>query len=277
MGESDLRVWSRAELGMAQPRGRSTNIYPGRGGVVVHWGGPAQRIDSMRSAAVRWRAWQSMHMSPGGLGTQNGAADVAYTLGFWRHNVLAGRGEGVRTGANGTADANTRYLAIVWLGGEGEIPLESDYETATLLVERLRRGGAGLEVKPHSLFRQTSCPGPDWRGWAAQLDGRRSRPTPTPPGPEPEETTMLEHIMANGQEELAAIAEAIDRNATANEVRSTATRALAAVEGAKHAARVREQYGLDPDPHSDGIQGDRIASGLSLADLGSRLREAAGG
>ena len=82
--------------------------------------------------------------------------------------------------------------------------------------------------------------------------------------------------MADGTKELADIAAALARDAQARERQATATRALAAVQAAGHAAKVRAFYQLDADPHSDGIHGDRVASGSrTLADVGDDLRDAA--
>lgn len=125
--------------------------------------------------------------------------------------------------------------------------------------------------------------GPGWR--------RRITAGPTPaPAPEPDPTSWLEDLMAAGEKQLADIAAAITRDAEARERQATAadahakvasetvavTRALAATQVANHIARVRDQYGLDPDAHSDGIWGDRVAAGSrTLADAGEALRAAA--
>jgi len=166
---------SRAELGLRDPRSISRNIDPSRGGVMGHWGGGPQRITTLDAAVGRWQAWQWQHMAPGGLGTQNGAVDVGYNLGFWDKYVFAGRGQGVRSGANGTNDANFRFVSAVWIGGSGETPTDQDKFTFVHIVQMLRDNGAGLEVKPHSLVRPTACPGDDWRrSWHRWMAARIS-------------------------------------------------------------------------------------------------------
>ena len=178
---------SRAELGMLGPKSVSRNVHPDRGGVMPHWGGGPQRVTTLDTAVRRWLAWQRTHMAPGGLGARNGGADIAYNLGFWDRYILAGRGQSVRSGANGTNDANTIYLAVAWIGGEGERPSEQDVATFRHIVKMLREGGAGLAVKPHSFVRPTACPGPDWRGEAAKIDGRpTSTWWPAEPDPQPD-------------------------------------------------------------------------------------------
>lgn len=189
---SEPTFLSREEIGMTRPRSISRNISPSRGGVMGHWGGGPQRVSSIDEAIERWLAWQRMHMAPGGLGTQNGAADIAYNAGFWRGYILAGRGLNTRSGANGTNDANTRFVSFAWIGGEGETPTDEDYATFTYMVKDARDNGAGFQVKPHSSVRPTSCPGNDWRSYMVKLDGvasievpdigsPSSRPTPTEP------------------------------------------------------------------------------------------------
>ena len=182
---------SRAELGMLGPKSISRNVHPDRGGVMPHWGGGPQRVTTLDTAVRRWLRWQQIHMAPGGLGALNGGADIAYNLGFWDRYILAGRGQSVRSGANGTNDANTIYLAVAWIGGQGERPSEQDVATFQHIVRMLREGGAGLAVKPHSFVRPTACPGDDWRGEAAKIDGKptsswgSSEPPPKPEPPEP--------------------------------------------------------------------------------------------
>lgn len=195
---SITKFHSRAELGLRRPKSVSNTISPGRGGVAVHYGGAAQRISSPDEARARWIAWQRYHMDT------RGWVDIAYTAGFddWG-NVYAGRGFGVRTAANGTNDGNNRYYAFTWIGGEGETPSAKALEALNWLIDEARReGGAGLDVRPHSSFKSTACPGQPLRDRARELDGERTlpgadgaAPTPTPsptpaPAPKPSSSTI---------------------------------------------------------------------------------------
>lgn len=189
------KFYSRAELGMRAPRSVSNNVTPQNGGITVHYGGGAQRITSQKQARDRWLAWQRQHMDG------RGWVDVAYTAAFdnWG-NVYAGRGYGVRTAANGTNAGNQNYLAFVWLGGGNEQPSEAALSALNWLIADARRNGnAGNQVKPHSHFRPTACPGNALRARAAELDGKGNLPgtggggdskpndPPTPrPEPDPE-------------------------------------------------------------------------------------------
>lgn len=182
MSSTITKFHSRAEIGMASPRSVSHNITPARGGVGVHYGGAAQRITSALQAKARWLAWQKFHMNG------RGWVDIAYTAGFddWG-NVYAGRGFGARTAANGTNDGNQRYYAFCWIGGEGETPSVKALEALNWLIDEARRdGGAGLDVRPHSSFKSTACPGDPLRGHTELLDGRSVLPSQAPkPATEP--------------------------------------------------------------------------------------------
>ena len=179
--------FTREDLGMARPRSVSHNIEPQRGGCGSHYGGGAQRISSVEQARQRWLAWQRMHMAPGGLGTRGGAADIGYNAGYddWG-NVYPGRGLGVRSGAGGTAAANSYFYHFVWLGGGNEQPTDKALGALHWLVDEARReGGAGLAVKPHSLWRPTGCPGQPLRAYIITLDGAKMLPSIGEPVKEP--------------------------------------------------------------------------------------------
>lgn len=165
---------SRAELRLRKPRSISRNISPDGGGVAVHWGGPRQANGTHPLCERTWRAWQDFHMAPGGLGTRNGAADIAYTAGFCNHGyVLAGRGFGVRTGANGSDLGNGRFYAFAWIGGVGQVANQQALDALDWLVLEARtRHGAGRQVSPHSRFTNSSCPGRQLRNEAAKRHNR---------------------------------------------------------------------------------------------------------
>lgn len=178
---------TRADCGLRAPRSFSSNITPERGGVALHWGGPAQRISSHEGCLAKWRAWQDYHMDG------HRWADLAYTLGACDHGfVLAGRGARRRTAANGTNHGNQNFYAVVWLGGEGEKPTAAAINAIVWAVHELRtHGGAGMRVEPHSLFTGSACPGPDLKALASSLNNRAISLTAppieqtSPPAPAP--------------------------------------------------------------------------------------------
>lgn len=171
---------SRAEAGLRKPRSISHSISPSSGGSALHYGGPAQRIASHSQCAARWRSWQDYHMDT------HGWSDIAYTLGVCQHGyVLAGRGAGVRTAANGTNVGNSTHYAICWIGGEGETPAREALDAFEWAVLELRKTGAGRSVKPHRYFKSTGCPGSPLTNHAAALDGKDISTTePTTPSEE---------------------------------------------------------------------------------------------
>jgi hypothetical protein len=164
---------TRAEAGLRSPRSVSRNVTPERGGVVLHWGGPAPRIDSHADCYKVWRAWQRYHMDT------HRWVDIAYTMGPCQHGyVFAGRGAGVRTAANGTNEANQNRYAVVWIGGKGMRPTLRAVRAALWCVLRLRRRGAGRDVDPHTRFTGSECPGPELTALAHRYDGKRVSDVP---------------------------------------------------------------------------------------------------
>lgn len=178
---------TRAQWGARAPKSVSRNITPGRGGVTLHYGGPAQRLFGDHAQCVaRVRSWQNMHMD------SRGWSDIAYTLLFCNHGfVFAGRGAGVRTAANGTDIGNQNWYAATYLGGEGEIPTDLAIAAGAWCVDNLRRhGGAGTMVNNHSNHKATACAGDPIRERLSRFipsDG----PAPIPgPAPTPGQRTL---------------------------------------------------------------------------------------
>lgn len=124
-------------------------------GVAVHWAGEAQRLGNHTQCVTRWREWQAFHMGA------KKWSDIAYNWGVCDHGyVFVGRGWGIRSAANGTNPANDRYLAVCWMGGEGETPSAHALSAIESLIQDCRRRGAGMDVQPHRHFFNTACPGP---------------------------------------------------------------------------------------------------------------------
>ncbi|MCA1799828.1 MAG: peptidoglycan recognition protein family protein [Actinobacteria bacterium] len=158
---------TRQAAGLRAPRSVSHNISPETGGVAIHYGGLDVPTSSASSAAATWRSWQNYHMN------SHGWVDIAYTMGVdnWGF-VYAGRGQGVRTAANGTNDANNRFYAICWIGGARQKPTRAALSAIAWAVRELREADAGDAVRPHSSFKGTGCPGDDLRGEIVKIDGK---------------------------------------------------------------------------------------------------------
>lgn len=153
-----VRFDSRADCKLRAPTSRSNNIDASRGGVLFHYvgGDPLRLFDaSHESCRSVWRGIQSYHMDKRGL------ADVAYSFAICPHGiVLAGRGFGVRTGANGTNIANYTYYAVVLLAGGDEKPNQKMKDAMAWAVTEARRvGAAGDDIGGHRDVRSTACPG----------------------------------------------------------------------------------------------------------------------
>lgn len=159
---------TRAQCGLKPPRSRSTRVSPGRGGVAVHWGGPGAAPATLDGAIKLWRSWQTMHMA-----APRGWADIAYSVGVTQTgHVLAGRGYGVRTAAQGTNDGNDRYVAVVWIGGEDSTPSQAALDAIEWVVQDFRSQGAGLDVYSHRHFHTTTCAGSKLTAHAGALHRR---------------------------------------------------------------------------------------------------------
>ena len=115
-----------------------------------------------RDCAARVRAIQRYHMEV------KGWLDIAYNHLFCRHGyVFAGRGFGARSAANGTAEANDEYFAVCFLGddsvGRADVTPAARRALRQLIREYRRRYRAAQQVRPHSDFYATACPGDELR------------------------------------------------------------------------------------------------------------------
>ncbi|THA25919.1 peptidoglycan-binding domain-containing protein [Streptomyces sp. RKND-216] len=151
---------TRAQWGARPPRSTSGNITPQNGGVTVHHvGGSKVAASSHSSCAGQVRGHQNHHMDG------NGWSDIAYSHLVCVHGyVFEGRGENVRTAANGTTSGNQNWYAVCGLVGGSS----SNYDSITSglidafhhAITRLRnQGGAAGAVNGHQDHKATACPG----------------------------------------------------------------------------------------------------------------------
>jgi hypothetical protein len=138
-------------------------------GIAVHYSGMNADEERLHAnCAGRVRAIQRYHIE------EQGWLDVAYSHVFCGHGyVFVGRGFGVRSAANGTAEANDRYFAVCFLGddsaGRADVTLEARQALEQLLGEYRRRYPRATEVRPHSDFVATACPGDELRALISRL------------------------------------------------------------------------------------------------------------
>lgn len=175
---------SRAVVGLAPPESRPRIPGPVTS-VTIHWNGPAVKIRPEHAHSMCrefWRGVQRFHMRT------RGWADIAYTVGVCQHGiVMAGRGIGVRTAANGTNQGNSTSYAIYGLIGEGETP--SDAMKHAILDAAKALGQSRL--RPHDFWKATGCPG-SLKSWVVAGAPRPSSGT-TPTDPEEDDVFVIKY------------------------------------------------------------------------------------
>lgn len=191
---------TRAQAGLVSPRSVSNDIRPGGGGVAIHHGGANYRVTDHSACLRVWKGYQQWHMRPGGLGVPQGGNDIAYNFGVCPHGyVFAGRGLGVRSGANGDYNSNTTHYAICWMN-DRDVPNVEVMNAIEWLILNTRAHGAGMQVKPHRFFYQTSCPADGMARAIVKYDGKKIDgglpPKPRPPTPP---TKVPAFPLASGQ------------------------------------------------------------------------------
>ena len=179
-----MRVVSRSEWGARAPRDREHLAAETVRGVAVHYSGmDADEQADHRRCAERVRGIQRYHMDT------NGWLDVAYNHIFCKHGyVFEGRGYGIRSAANGTEEANSGYHAICFLGDDtarrDDVTEDGRRALAELVVWYRRTYPRGREVRPHSDFTPTECPGDELRRFIRTADwdelARPEWPIPIP-------------------------------------------------------------------------------------------------
>jgi hypothetical protein len=169
-----LTFASRQEWGAKAPKS-VTKLSPSElSGVAVHWFGDPRAAQSHDQCIRLLQGVQRTHMAPGGLGTKNGGADIAYNHAVCPHGVaFTLRGFGVQTGANGDQASNRSYAAVVYMGGGDkhgvDRPTKEALPVLAELVRMWQAKGAGPLVKPHHFFTGSDCPGPDLMKWVEKL------------------------------------------------------------------------------------------------------------
>ena len=94
---------------------------------------------------------------------RKGWLDIAYNHVFCRHGyVFVGRGFGVRSAANGTAESNDAYFAVCFLGddsvGRADVTPAARRALTDLIAKYRRRYPRANEVRPHWTSSPPSVP-----------------------------------------------------------------------------------------------------------------------
>lgn len=79
-------------------------------------------------------------------------------------NVYEGRGFGNRPASQGTNAGNKNYYSICWLGDAAGTPSKEALDSIKQLWKQI-----GGEIKPHKVFKKTSCPGLYLTTWIDSL------------------------------------------------------------------------------------------------------------
>lgn len=152
---------SRSEWGATEPRSVSRDFTPENGGVIIHHvGGGSNMMHNHVDCVAQVRGIQDGHMNPT-FPWQEKYDDIAYNYLVCQHGyAFIGRGLGVRSGANGSNDANQNYYAICGLMGSDDDPHPTLVRVIRELIGHVRIiDGAGKEIKGHQDVFDTECPG----------------------------------------------------------------------------------------------------------------------
>jgi hypothetical protein len=116
---------------------------------------------------------------------EKGLSDIAYNYVIISNGVvMEGRGLRYRCAANGTTDGNVKYPAVMFPGDyrTGKSSLTSEQITAFRDLRQLILGvnSKATDIKPHSSFKPTECPGQNIVAAIPSL-GQNAPPSPSPP------------------------------------------------------------------------------------------------
>ena len=160
-----MNIITRQDWGAKEPKSRFSKLAEVKG-LVVHWSAYPTALD-VEEEKAQVRQIQALHQN------DRGWNDIAYNYCVGDSgNLYEARGENNRSAAQG---GNTReevnynnrhFYAVCWLGGSN--PDDQPSEKAVMAVKELWKEVGG-DLRPHSSFKSTNCPGDAWRKW---INGR---------------------------------------------------------------------------------------------------------
>lgn len=191
LGRPLTPIVPRSVWGAAAPISRQPLDRAAAKGLAVHYSAMlADWVSSHDDCAPRVRSIQRFHMA------DRGWWDIAYSWLVCHHGWrFLGRDLGVRTAAQGTTLGNDAYHAVCFLGADrdGRDDVTDPGRRAILdcITEVRAWAPHALEVRPHSFFHATGCPGDELRRWiSAGCPEPGGQPTPPPaPPPQPADWT----------------------------------------------------------------------------------------
>jgi len=127
-------------------------------GVAVHWNGPAVPQSALTDPRSYLEGVRRYHVNTPGW------SDIAYNLAADQTgDAWDLRGLAHMSGANGDTDANTRFVAVLAILGQGQEPTEAMLDGIRFAVGMTREKYPHAQaVKTHNQVRPaaTACPGP---------------------------------------------------------------------------------------------------------------------
>ena len=161
MGVLIVKIISRDSWG-AKPAKKNYSKLGEVKGLVVHWSAYPVAIGN-QAEMDQCKTIQRLHQ------VDRNWNDVAYNFIVGDTGQLyEARGFGNRSAAQGGNNReeinynNKHYVAVCWLGGSK--PTDQPSAEARAAVAWLHEQVGG-ELRPHSSFKQTNCPGDSWRQW----------------------------------------------------------------------------------------------------------------
>lgn len=147
------QVITRAELNWPAMRNTQVPQAPTYSGMVIHWDGPGRNLTArVHGACVEyWKSVRQSHKARGWL-------DIGYSYGICPHGYeFEGRTFGYEQAAQ--PGGNRTYISVTLMTGGGERPTQAQIAAVRALRAALRTRGLRAEVKCHSDFVATDCPG----------------------------------------------------------------------------------------------------------------------
>jgi hypothetical protein len=162
-----MKIINRSEWGALDPKKPFSKLGDVKG-LVVHWSAYPKALD-IEEEKAQVRQIQKLHQN------DRNWNDIAYNFCVGDSgNLYEARGMDNRSAAQGGNSRqeinynNKHYIAVCWLGGSN--PDDQPSKKAVQAVKELWKVVGG-ELRPHSSFKKTSCPGNAWRSW---IDNRLS-------------------------------------------------------------------------------------------------------
>jgi hypothetical protein len=146
------------------------------GGVAVHYPGASGSLRrlSHHQCQSLLRQWAAMHMNRGSMFLEYGSLICHHGIWMEARTTFDG-GWLARVGSNGTTAANDNYTSVQLMLGTDDTITENEKEWLAESIATLRDHGWGSQVRPHSHFYSTACPGPSIRNALPEISRMADR------------------------------------------------------------------------------------------------------